>query len=139
MNEVINLSNQIRAFTRLPDDCEEREELIATYYEQYLKYKRVQLDEEREIVARSILDERPNFPQGLSDDEKRLLILKHTIAKELSRRPQDNVALAIFVHEWWNLKKKIAILETDRRYPNVTPEVRDACIHVLVQDGDPNP
>jgi hypothetical protein len=138
MNEVANLSIQIRAFTRLPDNCEEKESLIQQYYGEYLKYKHVQLEAEKYDIARAVRNERPDFLQ-LSPDEKKLLILRCTIGNELSRKPQDMVALAVFVHEWWNLKLQVATAETDRRYPNLSPEERLANIHVFVQEGDPNP
>jgi len=137
-NNVINMSIALKAMARLPDDCENKTALINEYYESYCKVKKIQLDEEKYAVTRSILDERPNFPEGLSKDQRTLLVLKHTIANELSRRPQDMVALAVFTHAWWSLKQKLAIEETDKRYPNLSAEEREANIHVLCQVGDPN-
>jgi hypothetical protein len=138
-NNVINLSVALKGLSRLPDDTEGKTALIQEYYGAYLKLKHVQLYEERKIVTRSILDERPNFPQGLTKDQQKLLILKHTIANELSRRPhQDMVALAIFVDSWWKLKQKLATQICDRRFPDCTPEERLATIHSLCMESDPN-
>lgn len=138
-NNVINLSIALKAMARLPDDCEDKTALIHEYYESYRRFKKIQLEEEKYLVTRSILDEQPNFPQGLSPEERKLLVLKHSIAVEPARKPQDNVALAIYTNAWWALKVKIATEEVDRRYPNLSVEERAANIHVLVQVGDPNP
>ncbi|MGA2061084.1 MAG: hypothetical protein ABSG67_11430 [Thermoguttaceae bacterium] len=135
--QILACETEIRKIVDWPDS-DEKTKWLEWDYSIWSEYKKKQLYEEREIVTRSILDERPNFPEGLSKEERILLVLKHTIANELSRNPIEYMGLGIFVHEWWRLKVKLATEETDKRYPHLKPEERDACIHVLSMEGDPN-
>lgn len=136
--QILACETEIRKILDWPES-DEKTKWLQWDYSIWNEYKKKQLFEERYEILRNILAENPGYPHGLSKDERTLLIYKHCIIKELSRRPIEYVGLGIFVDAWWKLKNIIATETVDRLFPDCTPEERSATIHCLAQEGDPNP